>query len=740
GFDPNVFFVSSLYLNGSPDVEESGMNPLIHYAVFGGREPGRRPHPLFDGAAYAERRGLPKFVNPLMEFLTRLRALRALPGTIPERPEVSVIILNLNKSLLTLECVCELLETRGPVSLEVVVVDNGSQADDFSHLTTYLPGCVKIVRLSTNRYFGEGNNIGAEASSGRLVLFLNNDAFVRPDTISVLMRALEEHPDAGAAGPKFVYPDGRLQECGATISSCGTVTQRGKFLDDQPGRFSRTEPIDYVSAACLLMPRTLFDTIGGFDLAWDPAYYEDVDLCLKLALLGKRTYYCPEAVVTHVENATSSDASHGLRLNTVVQINREKFIARWGDWIESRHDPATVRMQLPPPLDDTPPSFTETAVLYTPYPLVPGGGERYLLSIAQALSRRYRTYVVTPERYSTYRLRTIAAELDLDLSRLKLAPLSALPRLGDCDLFVAMGNEGLPPHPGIGRRRIFVCQFPFPMHSNHIASAWGSLEDYDDVVVYSEFAARHFETRAKRLARRIPHVTVLPPPSPMYAANAAARVPGRIVSVGRFAPSGHCKRQDTLVEAFAKLIETSGRTDLELHLVGTVAADPASREYYLDVHRRARGLPVYFHLNAPPETVRDVYASASYYWHGAGYGQSEVLFPERMEHFGISVVEAMSAGAIPLVYGAGGPAEIVAAGSTGYHWRTIDELVEKNRALLDLPAEELQIMRDRASAAALRFDAASFDERLGAFLGIASWSPAQRDAAFDGVFAAVSRT
>jgi GT2 family glycosyltransferase/glycosyltransferase involved in cell wall biosynthesis len=719
GFDPNMFFVSSYYLTHSPDVAQSGLNPLVHYAAFGGREWRRRPHPLFDQYAYARRRKLPPLVNPLVDFLSRLRALRLRPVAVAERPDVSVIVLNLRKSLLTVECVVELLATRGPVSLEVIVVDNGSPPDDFANLASYLPESVKVVRLSTNRFFGEGNNIGVEASSGRLLLFLNNDAFVEPDTLVTLMRVLEEHPDAGAAGPKFLYPDGRLQECGAMVSSCGTVTQRGKFLDDQPGRFGRTQPVDYVSAACLLMPRALFDTVGGFDLVWDPAYYEDADLCLKLALIGKSTYYCPDAVVTHVENATSSDRSHGLALNTVVQINREKFISRWGGWIDARHDRAAARVVLPPPLDDGPSRFTQTAVLFTPYPLVPGGGERYLLTIAQALSRRYRTFVLTPERYSSYRLRAIAAELDLDMSAVKLAPLSALQRIGDCEVFVAMGNEGLPPVAAIGRRRVFVCQFPFPMHPNHVADAWGRLEDYDDVLVYSDFAARHFRTRAKRLARRVPPVTVLPPPSPMYAdAGPAERVPGKILNVGRFAPGGHCKRQDTLIDAFRLLIETSGRTDLELHLAGTVAADPAAREFYLDVHERAVGLPVYFHLNAPPELMRELYATSSQYWHATGYGHSETLAPERMEHFGISVVEAMSAGAIPLVYGVGGPEQIVRHGHTGFHWYSPHELAQQSAELLELDPHAAEAMRSRARADAQQYDIAAFEDRLGRFLGL----------------------
>ncbi len=717
GFEPGPFFASSLYRELYNDVRDAKMNPLVHYVAFGGNEWDRLPHPFFDARGYARRRKLADGVNPLMDFVSRIRLATARYAVPVESPDVSAIVLNLNRAVMTLACVLELLEASEPLALEVVVVDNGSSPLDFDQLVWYLPPSVKLVRVPANRYFGEGNNLGVEASAGRCIAFINNDAFVEHGALAALHHVLLAQPDAGAVGPKFLYPDGRLQECGGMVSSCGSIVQRGKFLDDQAGRFSQMQAVDYVSAACLMMRRSTFEEIGGFDLMWDPAYYEDVDLCLKLKLIGLRTYYVPEARVTHVENATSSDTSHGLQLHNVVQINREKFIARWGEFIEREDDASAAHVTLPPPERTQLHGDGGTAVLYTSYALVPGGGERYLLTIAQLLSRRYRTYVITPHPYSSFRLRTMAAELDLDLSRVRLESAAALPRLGNCDVFIAMGNEALPPLPAMGRRKIYICQFPFPIHPNHEASAWATLDGYDDVVVYSGYASQHFHERAKRFAGRLPPVTVLPPASPMYGTPGATRVPGRIVNVGRFTPAGHCKRQDILVDAFRMLYETSQRKDLELHLVGTVHADPSSREYYVDVHRRAEGLPVIFHLNAPASTVREIYDSSSFYWHATGYGQSASIFPERMEHFGISVVEAMSAGAVPLVFAAGGPAHVVTHGVTGMHWRTLDELVRAQVYLLDAP-DEAEAVRATGMIEAHRYDDAAFEARFSAFLGV----------------------
>ena len=83
-------------------------------------------------------------------------------------------------------------------------------------------------------------------------------------------------------------------------------------------------------------------------------------------------------------------------------------------------------------------------------------------------------------------------------------------------------------------------------------------------------------------------------------------------------------------------------------------------------------------LDVSREELLDLYSRASLFWHAAGYGQDERRHPERLEHFGITTVEAMAHGAVPLVYPAGGPAEVVEDGVSGRWWRTPGELVERN--------------------------------------------------------------
>ena len=139
--------------------------------------------------------------------------------------------------------------------------------------------------------------------------------------------------------------------------------------------------------------------------------------------------------------------------------------------------------------------------------------------------------------------------------------------------------------------------------------------------------------------------------------------------------------------------------------------DAANREYALQVRRDAIGLPVDVHVNAPGDVVERLLGDASLYWHGAGLGEDPERHPERFEHFGISVVEAMAAGAVPLVFGAAGPAEIVRNGVDGVQWTTLDQLAA---ATVELAGNESR--RSALSTAAVEraadFSAAAFRDRL----------------------------
>ena len=184
-----------------------------------------------------------------------------------------------------------------------------------------------------------------------------------------------------------------------------------------------------------------------------------------------------------------------------------------------------------------------------------------------------------------------------------------------------------------------------------------------------------------------------------------------ILVLGRFFdPSfGHSKKQHELLATFTELHRAGKLPGWRLAIVG--GCDAANREYALQVRRDAIGLPVEVHVNAPGHVVERLLGEASLYWHGAGLGEDAERHPERFEHFGISVVEAMAAGAVPIVFGAAGPAEIVRNGVDGVQWRTLDQLAS---ASIDLATDDA--LRAAMSQSAIRragdFSADAFRSRL----------------------------
>jgi glycosyltransferase involved in cell wall biosynthesis len=137
-----------------------------------------------------------------------------------------------------------------------------------------------------------------------------------------------------------------------------------------------------------------------------------------------------------------------------------------------------------------------------------------------------------------------------------------------------------------------------------------------------------------------------------------------------------------------------------VHLVGGADARASTQALLAELRELAAGLPVHFHVDAPAGELAGLYARAALFWHAAGFGVDPERHPERLEHFGISTGEAMLSGAVPLVLGAGGPAEMVEDGVSGVHWRTVPDLVARTRALIADPlrADALRAAaRERAS-------------------------------------------
>jgi GT2 family glycosyltransferase/glycosyltransferase involved in cell wall biosynthesis len=582
-------------------------------------------------------------------------------------PEVSIIILNFNKPGITLAAVLAILQAKTDLTYEIIVLDNGSSNEAAQTLSNLkLP--VRLIRLFANRYFGEGNNIAAEQALADKLLFLNNDAFIEDHTLDLLKNALDSSPKIGAVGPVFRYPDGALQEAGAFLNKDGTAYQRGKGVKDfDVSVLPELDVVDYVSAACVMVRRADFAALGGFDLRYDPAYYEDSDLCLRLLALKKKTVLVRDAAVRHIENATTSDPRNKGLATDIVERHRQIFLSRWQPWLLAR---TGVSMPKVKPLDVQAIQATIAEgrnaalinVVYSPFPMVQGGGERYLLGAALALRSEAPTAFVTPDEYSASRLNTLMRELGYPTAQLfPEVERKLLSR--NVGVFVLMGNELFPTREGYGSNRIYHCQFPFPTSVEDAAVEAGkqNLTAYRCVVVNSEFTRTAYLRQLSEHSVLGVDVRVIYPPVQILKLPPVLPLKENIIlSIGRFSPHGHSKRQDIIVEAMKALIQEGEMTGWRLLLCGVVPNESDAIKYYEQILEKAKGFPIDIILSPSRQKLDELLLRAKVYVSATGVGVRAPKDYWRCEHFGITVVEAASAGCIPVAYTLGGPAEIIA--------------------------------------------------------------------------------
>lgn len=390
------------------------------------------------------------------------------------------------------------------------------------------------------------------------------------------------------------------------------------------------------------------------------------------------------------------------------------------------------------------PAMTRRRIaVYDLYWSTMGGGEQVDGTLAQVLAREHDVTVLGPQPPDTDALRR---RLGVDVSQCAYRRVAddaeASVASADFDLFingtylstaVNRAPEGwyYVHFPGTvptsrQRRRERVAE----VAARRLATAQGRLARVRDSFERRRPHTEHLPTYGRYLAnsaytaRWVQHLwgvpcEVLYPPVRVNAASAVAGKQPLILVLGRFFDPryGHSKKQHELLDTFVEVRRRGQLDGWRLAMVG--GADAANRDYVLDLKRRVRALPadieVQLQVNASGATVQRLLGEASLLWHGAGLGEDADTHPERFEHFGIAVVEAMAQGAVPVVFGAAGPAEIVRPDTDGLHWATLDDLACVTTNLVADPARRAALA-DSARRRALEFSVEVFADRVRSFL------------------------
>ena len=621
-------------------------------------------------------------------------------------PKISILVVCLDNARMVLSALGVFLASSAVNDFEILILDNASVDADRDFLRDHV-NFARVVRTETRVSFGESNNILAELALGEYLLFLNSDAFVTAAGVDQLAAELDRFPHAVASAPILYFPDGRIQEAGGAWFGDGSVVQFGKGLVSLP-KFDQQSLRPYRSASCFMVRCEAFERIGGFNPVFEPAYFEDTFLCAELGLLGEiRTVHSVKVV--HLEGFTTSKIEHRENKELAISLNRQKFAERVQGLeliakasVESR---TGTQMELRP-----------QALIVSPYGLMIGGGEQYLLTLSAHLSKTHEVTFAFQQVPTKFRFRRVLWDLGIPEFFANFVEIAEAHSLRP-DVMISMGNSLLPNFPPIGKKSVYHCQFPFPDGDSDSRQRLMWAKNYDAVVVNSEFTEQQINIDRHSGVWRNRVYVVNPPVNAGAVAVANGELTDRepskyrIVSVGRFFEGQHCKNQYEMVQAFGEL--AAKHDGLELTLLGGVAPSHSSVNYLRKVTRSIGACNVIIRPDASRRSVLTEVRRSNLYWHasGLGVGREE---PWRMEHFGIAPVEACQLGVLPLVPDNGGVGPNLRQLDDICVYRDIEELVAKTSAIIE---GTIQLMsQEKITDFGHRFSVARFNREWGEIL------------------------
>jgi GT2 family glycosyltransferase len=225
-------------------------------------------------------------------------------------PDLSVIVLSWNTKDLLRDCLQAVQRGHGALSVETLVIDNGSTDGSADLVANEFPS-VRLVRNEVNRGYAPGVNQGLALATGAKICLLGSDTRPSPEALPRLARFLDEHPSAGAVAPKLVNPDGSVQRACMRFPRLATVLYWDTFLDSwfpknrELARYqyedwdhAGTRQVDQPPGTCLMVPRRILEAIGPMDeRLW--LFFNDVDWALRMRNNGLEIWYVDDVSVVH---------------------------------------------------------------------------------------------------------------------------------------------------------------------------------------------------------------------------------------------------------------------------------------------------------------------------------------------------------------------------------------------------------------------------------------------------------
>jgi len=350
--------------------------------------------------------------------------------------------------------------------------------------------------------------------------------------------------------------------------------------------------------------------------------------------------------------------------------------------------------------------------IYDPYLDDLGGGEKYMMSVAAALSKKHEVSVFWDNQKD---IDSLLQRFSLDLSKVRrvkniFAPnvslLERLPASRQYDSIIVLSDGSIPIL--LSKKLFLHVQQPLHIAKKGFWSAF-KMSRVDKIFCNSNFTKNFVDPSF------IKKTVVIFPPVTLYPEK--VKKENIILHVGRFRVKnvaiGDYKKQSIMVDEFKNMID-KGLKDWKFVLA--VSIMERDKEIFKKLVESTKGYPIEFAINKSNKELWDLYSLAKIYWHASGYGEDLGMHPEYAEHFGISTVEAMGAGAVPVVINAGGQKEIVTNLENGLLWNSLKELKDKTLQLINKPAllEKLSV---QAKHRAQDFTYEKFSDSVNKLIG-----------------------
>lgn len=309
--------------------------------------------------------------------------------------------------------------------------------------------------------------------------------------------------------------------------------------------------------------------------------------------------------------------------------------------------------------------------IYTPYLDTLGGGEKYIFDIARCVADRHEVDIFWDDKDI---LKKAEDRFGYSLSRITIrkpifSSINSFYKTKRYDAIFFVSDGSIPTL--FSKKSFLIIQFPVNWVNIGLKEKI-KLSRISAILCYSEFVKSHLKRTFKK------RIEVVPPFVNQYL-DTKIKKENIVLSVGRFTKGMNRKKQEVMIEAFKKLVDIKNRS-WKLVLIGSYRDE--DKDYFSQVVKLAASYPIEIFGNASFSLISEYYNKAKIYWHAAGFDEDIEKNPERAEHFGITTVEAMSAGCVPIVINQGGQREIVEDNINGFLWDTEEELIRKTENVI----------------------------------------------------------